>query len=218
MTPSGEKKMSLELFGNKIKMGNIFQDDGTRIPVTFIELIPLTVTQVKREDGPDKYSAVQVGWDPVPGHRLTRAEVGHQRNIDGEPRKKLMELRVDNPSGFEVNQKLSWDVFKIGDAVDVTGTSKGRGFTGVMKRYGFHGAPSSHGSSKVHRKPMSAGATDAARVFKGKKNPGHMGNAQVTVRNLEIVLLDEKNGVVAVKGAVPGPNGGFVRIKPVKGT
>lgn len=208
--------MALELLGHKVKMGNIFQDDGVRVPVTFVELIPLTVTQVKKIDGRDRYTAIQVGWDPVPGHRLTRAEVGHQRNIDGKPRKRLTEMRVDDVSGREVNQNLEWDLFKVGDKVDVEGKSKGRGFTGVMKRYGFHGAPASHGTSKTHRKPMSGGGTDAARVFKGHKNPGHMGNARVTVRNLEIALLDEQNGIIAIKGAVPGPNGGLVRIKPAK--
>lgn len=209
--------MALELLGHKVKMGNIFQDDGKRIPVTFIELIPLTVTQVKTKDGPDKYSAIQVGWDPVEGHKLTRAEVGHQKKIDGKPRKRLTEMLVDDTSGYEVNQQLGWDLLKVGDIIDVTGTSKGRGFTGVMKRYGFHGAPASHGTSKTHRKPMSAGATDAARVFKGKKNPGHMGNVRVTVRNLEIMLLDEDSGIIAVKGSVPGPTGILVRLRPVKG-
>jgi large subunit ribosomal protein L3 len=209
--------MALELLGHKVKMGNIFQDDGKRIPVTFIELIPLTVTQVKTEDGRDKYSAIQVGWDPVEGHKLTRAEVGHQKKIDGKPRRRLTEMLVDDTSGFEINQQLGWDILKVGDIVDVTGTSKGRGFTGVMKRYGFHGAPASHGTSKTHRKPMSAGATDAARVFKGKKNPGHMGNERVTVKNLEIMLLDEASGIIAVKGSVPGPTGILVRLRPVKG-
>ncbi len=209
--------MALELLGHKVKMGNIFQDDGKRIPVTFIELIPLTVTQVKSKDGPDKYSAIQVGWDPVEGHKLTRAEVGHQKKIDGKPRKRLTEMLVDDTSGYEVNQQLGWDILKVGDIIDVTGTSKGRGFTGVMKRYGFHGAPASHGTSKTHRKPMSAGATDAARVFKGKKNPGHMGNERVTVKNLEIMLLDEDSGIIAVKGSVPGPTGILVRLRPVKG-
>ncbi len=209
--------MALELLGHKVKMGNIFQDDGKRIPVTFIELISLTVTQVKSKDGPDKYSAIQVGWDPVEGHKLTRPEVGHQKKIDGKPRKRLTEMLVDDTSGFEINQQLGWDILKVGDIIDVTGTSKGRGFTGVMKRYGFRGAPASHGTSKTHRKPMSAGATDAARVFKGKKNPGHMGNERVTVKNLEIMLLDEDSGIIAVKGSVPGPTGILVRLRPVKG-
>jgi large subunit ribosomal protein L3 len=207
--------MALELIGRKIQMGNVFKEDGTRVPVTFVELVPLTVIQVKKEDGPDKYGAIQVGWDPVPGHRLTRAEVGHQKKIDGKPRRKLAEMRVDDPSKYEVNTELPIDLLKVGDKVDIVGTTKGRGFAGVMKRYGFHGQSSSHGVSKTHRKPMSSGATDAARVFKGTKKPGHMGNAQVTVRNLEIVLFDEEKGVVAIKGAVPGPSGRLLRIIPL---
>jgi len=206
--------MALELVGHKIKMGNVFKEDGNRTTVTFVELIPLTVTQVKKADGPDGYSAIQVGWDPVPGHRLTRAEVGHQKDISGKPRRRLAEIRLENPNDFEVNQEIRWDHLKVGDIVDVIGTSKGRGFTGVMKRHGFHGAPASHGTSKTHRKPMSAGATDAARVFKGQKMPGHMGHAQVKIQNLEIMLIDEEQGIVAVKGAVPGPNGGILRIIP----
>ncbi len=196
-------------------MGNVFKEDGKRVPVTFVELLPLTVIQVKKEDGPDKYSAIQVGWDPVPGHRLTRAEVGHQKKIDGKPRRKLAEIRVDDPSKYEVNTELPTDFIKVGDKVDVVGTSKGRGFAGVMKRHGFHGQSSSHGVSKTHRKPMSSGATDAARVFKGTKKPGHMGNERVTVRNLEIVLFDEDKGIVAIKGAVPGPSGRLLRIIPL---
>jgi large subunit ribosomal protein L3 len=206
--------MALELIGRKIKMGNIFREDGTRQAVTFIELVPLTVTQVKRADGPDKYSAIQVGYDPVEGHRLTRAEANHQKGISGKPMRYLTEMRIDNPAEFRVNQKLEWDLVKIGDKVDVIGVSKGRGFAGGMKRYHFRGQSSSHGTSKTHRKPMSGGATDAARVFKGVRKPGHMGDEQVTVKNLEVVMLDGDTGVVAISGAVPGPSGGLIRIVP----
>ncbi len=196
-------------------MGNIFKTDGARIPVTYLELVPLTVTQVKTDEGGDGYSAIQVGYDPVPGHRLTRAEVGHQSGISGKPFRKLAEMRVHNPSDFRIDQKLGFDSVKVGDIVNVSGTSKGRGFTGVMKRHGFHGAPASHGTSKTHRKPMSSGGTDAARVFKGTKKPGHMGAVTCTVKNLEIILLDQESGIIAIKGAVPGPSGGLVRIIPL---
>jgi large subunit ribosomal protein L3 len=207
--------MSLEYIARKIQMGNLFRDDGTRVPVTYVEIVPMTVTQVKRQDGPDGYSAIQVGWDPVAGHRLTRAEVGHQKKIDGKPFKNLMEIRVDDPSQFEINQKLNLGAIKIGDKVKVVGTSKGRGFAGGMKRHHFRGQSGSHGTSKTHRKPMSAGATDAARVFKGVRKPGHMGNVTVTVKNLEIAMVDAEKGLVAVTGAVPGPSGGILRIIPV---
>ena len=208
--------MALELIGRKVKMGNIFRKDGSRVSVTFVELMPLTVTQVKRRDGRDKYSAIQVGYDRVPGHRLSRAEVGHQKNIEGKPFKRLAELRVDEPSAFEVGKEVGFKFVKKGDKVDVIGTSKGRGFAGVVKRYHFRGAPASHGTSQVHRKAMSGGGTDAARVFRGTRKPGHMGAIGCTVKNLEIVLLDEKTGILAVKGAIPGPSGGFIRILPRK--
>lgn len=206
--------MALELIARKIKMGNIFRDDGTRLAVTFVELLPLRVTQVKRADGPDGYSALQVGYDPVEGHRLSRAEVGHQDQISGKPMRYLTEMKVDDPSQYSVNQKLDWDLVKEGDRVDVVGVSKGRGFAGGMKRHGFHGQSSSHGTSKTHRKPMSSGATDAARVFKGTKKPGHMGAERVTVGNLEVVMMDGDSGIVAISGAVPGPSGGLLRIIP----
>jgi len=206
--------MALELIARKIKMGNIFRDDGTRLAVTFVELVPLRVIQVKRADGHDGYSALQVGYDPIEGHRLTRAEVNHQREISGKPMRYLTEMKVDDPSQYSVNQKLDWDLVKEGDRVDVVGVSKGRGFAGGMKRHGFHGQSSSHGTSKTHRKPMSSGATDAARVFKGTKKPGHMGAERVTVRNLEVVMMDGDSGVVAISGAVPGPSGGLLRIIP----
>jgi len=202
------------MIGKKVKMGNVFMEDGRSIPVTFIDLFPLTVTQVKRADGPDGYSAIQVGYNRVSGHRLTRARSGHQKKIEGKPFKNLIEFRIDNPSNYEIGKEVGFDFAKIGDRVDVIGISKGRGFTGVVKRYHFRGAPASHGTSQVHRKPMSGGATDAARVFKGTRKPGHMGAINVTVKRLEIVLFDRETGILALKGAVPGPSGGLVRIIP----
>ncbi|HDS30015.1 MAG TPA: 50S ribosomal protein L3 [Firmicutes bacterium] len=207
--------MALELLGRKVQMGNIFLEDGLRVSVTFLELVPLTVTQVKHADKKDGYSAVQVGYDPVPGHRLTRAEAGHQKLIKDKVFRRLTEIRVDNPSDFTVNQTLGFDIVNPGDKVDVRGTSKGRGFTGAMKRHNFHGQSGSHGTSKVHRKPMSAGATDAARVFKGTRKPGRMGAETCTVKNLEVALIDTEKGVIALKGSVPGPNGVLVRIIPL---
>lgn len=196
-------------------MGNIFLEDGRRVTVTFLELVPLTVTQVKTAGGRDSYSAIQVGFDPVPGHRLTRAEVGHQKKIKGRPFRRLTEMRIENPSDFHVDQKLALDFIKQGDRVVIQATSKGRGFTGVVKRYHFRGAPGSHGTSKVHRKPMSAGGTDAARVFRGTRKPGHMGAEKCTVKNLVVALLDTENGIIALRGAIPGPPGGLVRIIPL---
>lgn len=206
--------MSLEILGRKVKMGNIFRNDGDRVPVTFIELIPLTVTQVKRKDGKDRYSAIQVGYERVPGHKLTRAEIGHQKNLEGQPFRRLTEMRVEDPSSYEVGQVIGWDHVKVGDHVNVIGVSKGRGFAGVIKRHHFSGQSASHGTSMVHRKPMSSGATDAARVFRGVRKPGRMGAERVTVRNLEVIMIDGEKGIMAIKGAVPGPSGGMIRIVP----
>jgi large subunit ribosomal protein L3 len=208
--------MALELLARKIKMGNLFHEDGSTSAVTFVELIPMTVTQIKKSDGKDKYSAIQIGYHRVPGHKLSRPEVGHLKSIEGKPFKYLMEMRVEDLSGYEIGKAISTDFVKIGDVIKVVGTSKGRGFAGAMKRYHFHGQPASHGVSQVHRKPMSGGATDAARVFKGTKKPGHMGACSATVKNLKIAMIDEKSGIVAIKGAVPGPSGGLLRIIPQK--
>ena len=205
--------MALELIGRKVQMGNVFNDDGTRIPVTFVELIPLTITQVKSRES-DGYNAIQVGYDRVHGYRLTRPEVGHQKKISGKPFRHLAEMRVNEIGEFKVNDELGFDIVKTGDIIDVTATSKGRGFAGGMKRHGFHGQSSSHGTKRVHRRPMSSGATDAARVFKGTRKPGHMGAETCTVKNLEVVLLDGESGILAVKGAVPGPSGVIVRLRP----
>ena len=206
--------MAVGLIARKLRMGNVFREDGTRVPVTFVELVPLVVTQVKRKDGPDGYSAIQVGWDQVPAHKLTKPELGHQKSLQGMPFRRLKEFRVDDVSGYQVGQMLGFDSLKVGDKVKVTGISKGRGFAGVVKRYHFRGQSRTHGTSQVHRKPMSSGATDAARVFKGTRKPGHMGNVRVTIRNLEVVFLDKDTGIAGIKGAVPGPPGGFLTILP----
>jgi large subunit ribosomal protein L3 len=197
-------------------MANIFGTDGSSIAVTFVELIPLTVTQIKKTGGKDKYNAIQVGYKRVPGHRLSRPEVGHLKKIEGKPFKHLMEMRIDDLSGFEVGQELGFDLLKVGDAIKVVGTSKGCGFAGVVKRYHFRGQSRTHGTSQVHRKPMSGGGTDAARVFKGTKKPGHMGAISSSVRNLKVALIDTDSSIMAIKGAVPGPSGGLLRIIPLK--
>ncbi|HEX9744354.1 MAG TPA: 50S ribosomal protein L3 [bacterium] len=205
--------MAMEIIGRKVQMGNLFNDDGTAQTVTYIELLPLTVTQVKTAEK-DGYTAIQVGYDRVPGHKLSRPENGHQKHIDGKPFKNLTEFRLDDVSAYSINQELGFDSLEPGAKVNVIGVSKGRGFAGGMRRHGFHGQSSSHGTKRVHRRPMSSGATDAARVFKGTKKPGHMGHEQVTVKNLVVVLIDKETGILAIRGAVPGPPGRIVRIIP----
>jgi large subunit ribosomal protein L3 len=205
--------MPLELIGKKLRMTTLPNDDGTRTPVTLIELYPLVVTQVKTPEA-DGYWAVQVGWERVKGHRLAKPELGHQKGIEGLPCKHLCEFRLDEPAEYGVGDKIPWDIVSKGSRVKVAGITKGRGFTGVIKRHGFHGAKDSHGASKVHRKPQSSGATDAARVFKGTLKPGRYGNRRSKVLNLEVVDLDAENGLLVLKGSVPGASGGTVRIVP----
>ena len=205
--------MSLQLIGKKIRMTTIPNDDGSRTPVTLVELQPLVVTQVKTPET-DGYWALQVGWGQVAGHRITKPELGHQKGIEGLPRKHLAEFRLDGPSDHQVGDQLPWDIVLPGAKVKVVGFTKGRGFTGVMKRHGFHGADASHGEEKVHRRPMSSGATDAARVFKGTKKPGRYGNVKSSVLNVKVVELDGENGLLVLKGSVPGANGGTITIVP----
>jgi len=220
------------LIGRKMGMTSVYTEDGSRIPVTLIEVGPCTVVQVKKSDSRDGYDAVQIGYQPVKMDKLTKPMQGHFRKAGfKEGFSILREMRADKPDELEPGTVVTADqIFKEQSKVKVTGTSIGKGFAGAMKRYGFKGAPASHGASKVHRRPMSAGATDAARVFKGKRSPGHMGNRRVTVKNLEIVRIKPLDGpapeqaepkdqekeqkeqktaaatryIIAIKGSVPG--------------
>lgn len=205
--------MSFELIGKKLHMTALPNDDGSITPVTLIELFSLVVTQVKTPET-DGYWALQVGYGRVAGHKLNKPELGHQKGIEGLPCRDLMEFRLDGPPEYQVGDILPWDIVDEGSLVKVIGRSKGRGFTGVMKRHGFKGSKDSHGASKVHRKPQSSGATDAARVFKGVKKPGRYGNKRSSVLNVNVVSLDQRNGLLVLKGSVPGATGGVVRIVP----
>jgi large subunit ribosomal protein L3 len=205
--------MPLQLIGKKIRMTSVPNDDGSRTPVTLIELYPLVVLQVKTPET-DGYWALQVGWEKVKGHKLTKPELGHQKGIEGLPCKSLCEFRLDSPAEQQVGDLVSWDIVSKGSKVKASSLTKGRGFSGVMKRHGFHGSKDTHGASKVHRKPMSSGATDAARVFKGTKKPGRYGNRRSTVLNLEVIDLDHDSGLLVLKGSVPGANGGTVYVVP----
>ena len=206
--------MPLQLIGKKLRMTSLPNDDGTRTPVTLIELYPLVVVQVKTPET-DGYWALQVGWRKVKGHKLTKPELGHQKGIEGLPSKFLCEFKLDGPAEHQVGDVLPWDIVTAGNKVKAMSITKGRGFTGVMKRHGFHGAKDTHGTSKVHRKPQSSGATDAARVFKGTKKPGRYGNKRSTVLNLDVVDLDKESGLLVLKGSVPGANGGTIHVVPL---
>ncbi len=203
------------LIGKKIGMTQIFDDVGIAIPITLIEAGPCYVTQV-REVERDGYSAVQLGYGEVNPKRLTGGQLGHLKRNDLAPLRHLREFQSKNPEVSE-GDRITVDVFSIGDHVDVIGRSKGRGFAGAVKRYGFAGGPKTHGQSDRHRAVGSIGATSGtARVFPGKKMPGHMGNRRVTSQNLKVVLVDAERNLIGVRGAVPGPKGGLVVVNEVR--
>ena len=201
--------MATAVFGRKKHMTQAFQDDGTLVSVTVIEVEPNFVTAVKTaaEHG---YDAVQVGFGTVPTRKVNRPQAGQFEKHETPPRRQLKELR--NVSG-EVGGTIGADVFDVGDKVHVTATSKGKGFQGTIKRHGFHRGPVSHGSHNV-RQPGSVGASaDPARIFPGQKMPGQMGNKGVTVKNLQVVAVDAENNEFWVRGGVPGGKGSVVKIR-----
>jgi len=205
------------LIGKKIGMTQIFDEEGAAIPVTIIEAGPCYVTQIRSEKT-NGYSAVQLGFQETKPKRLTGGQLGHLKKNDLPPLKFLREFRTKDLDGLEEGQEITVDqVFNVGDYVDVIGKTKGKGFAGVVKRYGFGGGPKTHGQSDRQRAPGSIGATSGtARVFPGKKMPGHMGNKRKTIQNLKVVLVDGERNLLAVRGAVPGPKGGVVVIKEAR--
>jgi large subunit ribosomal protein L3 len=200
--------------GRKVGMTQIFDEGGRVIPVTVIEAGPCVVTQ-KKTIGKDGYEAVQVGYRDIKESRLNKPERGHLAKHKLPAKRYLREVRMEGVGEVEVGAEIKADVFEAGDLVDVTGTSKGKGFAGVVKRYHWHGADMTHGSM-IHRKPQSAGATDAARIFKNTGRPGHMGHERVTVKRLRVVRVDVERNMILIRGAVPGPNGGLITIREAK--
>jgi large subunit ribosomal protein L3 len=201
--------MATAVYGRKKHMTQAFQDDGTLVSVTVIEVEPNLITAVRSTDT-DGYEAVQVGFGAVKSNRVTKAHAGAFARLDAPPRRHLKELR--GVTG-EVGDTIGADVFEVGDKVHVSASSKGRGFQGTVKRHGFGRGPVSHGSHNI-RQPGSVGASaDPARIFKGQKMPGQMGNEAVTVRNLEVVVVDAENNELWVRGGVPGGKNAVVKIR-----
>lgn len=200
------------LLGKKLGMTQVFNADGSVIPVTVIEVQPNVVVQVKTEEK-DGYNAIQLGNGAVKERRVNKPTKGHFEKAGVAPTKTLREFRVENPTEYSVGQQLKADVFNEGEKVDIVGTSKGKGFQGVIKRHGQSRGPETHGS-RYHRRPGSMGAaTFPGKVFKGKNLPGRMGGVRVTVQNLEVVKVDAEKNILLVKGAVPGPKRGTLMIK-----
>jgi len=199
------------IVGEKLGMTQIFVETRA-VPVTVIKAGPCVVTQV-RTQATDGYDAVQLAYGMLRPRDVTKPVKGHFDKADAEPSRHLVELRT-NTAGYELGQQVTADVFSVGEKVDVVGVSKGKGFAGVMKRHGFGGLRGSHGVHKKHRSPGAIGAcATPSRVFKGMRMAGQMGNQRVTVLNLEVIQSDPERGLLLVKGAVPGPNGGLVMVR-----
>jgi large subunit ribosomal protein L3 len=213
MIEGEEEQMVKAIIGKKAGMTQIFDDKGRVVPVTVIEAGPCVVTQ-KKVTEKDGYSAVQMGFEEIREKRLSKPESGHLKKAGVGPVRHLKEFKLDDPGAYSVGDTLYADVFAEGDKVDVTGTSKGKGFAGVIKRHNAHRTPTSHGGGPVHRHAGSMGSgTDPSRIFKGKIGAGHMGNEQVTIQNLEVVKVDKDLNLIAVRGAVPGPKGSVVFLR-----
>ena len=206
-------EMQKAIIGKKIGMTQIFDESGRVVPVTLIQAGPCTVVQKKTAEK-DGYEAIQLGFENAKEKHLTKPEIGHQKKAGVEELKKVLkEFALKDCSNYNVGDVLTVNTFAKGEFVDVTGITKGHGYQGVVKRHGAGRTPMTHGGGPVHRHAGSMGVIDPARIMKGKIGAGQMGNEQVTVQNLDIVMIDEELGLIAVRGAIPGPKGGVVFVK-----
>ncbi|MCE5200683.1 MAG: 50S ribosomal protein L3 [Armatimonadota bacterium] len=199
------------ILGKKLGMTQIFDESGQLVPVTVVEAGPCVVTQIKTEKT-DGYEAVQLAFGEVKEKRINKPLKGHFAKASAPSKRHLQEVEADDLSDVALGMEIKADIFNAGDLVKVTGTSKGKGFAGAVKRYHFHGGDQTHGSM-IHRKPQSGGATDAARTFKGVRRPGHMGSETVTQRGLTVYRVDAFRNLLLIEGSVPGANGGLVLIR-----
>ena len=205
--------MKKAIIGKKVGMTQIFDENGLVIPVTVIEAGPCVVTQKKTTEN-DGYEAIQLGFSETTEKKLGKPEAGHLKKAGTAMMKFLKEFRLEDCTKFNVGDEIKADIFAAGDKVDITGISKGKGYAGVIKRYGASRTAMTHGGGPVHRHAGSMGSTSSpSRIFKGKIGAGHMGDEQVTVQNLDIVKVDAELNMIAVRGAIPGPKGGIVYIK-----
>ena len=201
------------LLGTKLGMTQLWDENNRIVPVTVIEAASNVVTQVRAADT-DGYTAVQLGFGEIKASKVTLPMAGHFEKAGITPRRHLVEIRTADAANYTLGQELSTDLFAPGERIDVTGTSKGKGFAGVMKRHGFHGVSASHGSHRNHRKPGSiGGCATPGRVFKGMRMAGRMGNETVTTQNLTVHAVDVDKGLILVKGAIPGPRGSIVLVR-----
>ena len=204
--------MKKGIIGKKIGMTQIFDENGNVIPVTIIQAGPCVVSQRKTAEK-DGYEAVQLGYADVKEKHSTKAEIGHFAKNGLATKKHLKEFRLEDCSGYNVGDVVSVETFAVGEKVDVTGMTKGRGYTGAIKRWNLHKLRMTHGVGPVHRQSGSMGVIDPARIFKNKKMAGQYGNEQVTILNLNVAKIDAENNLIAVRGAIPGAKGGIVFIR-----
>ena len=201
------------LLGTKLGMTQLWDENNKVVPVTVISASTNVVTQVRQPEV-DGYNAIQVGFGEIEGRKVTKPQAGHFEKAGVTPRRHLLEIRTADASSYSIGQELSPELFAAGDDVDVTGTSKGKGFAGTMKRHGFSGVSASHGAHRNHRKPGSIGAcATPGRVFKGMRMSGRMGGDTVTTQNVTVHAVDVEKGIILLKGAVPGPKGGLVILR-----
>ncbi|MCR4513979.1 50S ribosomal protein L3 [Aeromicrobium sp. 50.2.37] len=201
------------LLGRKLGMTQVWDAEGKIVPVTVLAAETNVVTQIRTPET-DGYSAVQIGFGEIDGRKVNKPEAGHFAKAGVTPRRHVVEIRTEAIADYALGQEISPEIFAAGDEVDVTATSKGKGFAGVMKRHGFSGVGASHGAHRNHRKPGSiGGCATPGRVFKGLRMAGHMGAETVTTQNLTVHAVDAAKGVILVKGAVPGPKGGLVVVR-----
>jgi large subunit ribosomal protein L3 len=214
MTSTRVERSVTGVLGEKLGMTQVWDADNRLVPVTVIKAGPCVITQVKTAEGEDGYNAIQIAYGQIDPRKVNKPTKGHFEKAGVTPRRHLAELRTSDADRYEVGQELTVEAFESGQTVDVTGTSKGKGFQGVMKRHGFAGVGASHGAHRNHRKPGSiGGASTPGRVFKGLKMAGRMGGVRHTTQNLKIHAVDAEKGLLLIKGAVPGPRGGIVLVR-----
>jgi large subunit ribosomal protein L3 len=203
--------MSWVMLGKKVGMTQWFDGEGRALAATVVQVQPAVVVQVKTPER-DGYAGLQLGAGPVAERTVPKPMLGHFRRAGVSPRRHLFEVKVDDPQKYQVGQEFGVEVFQEGELVDVTGISKGRGFAGTIKRWGFHARPGSHGHKWI-RRPGTAGPMGLRKVVKGKRYPGHFGAQRVTVRNLQVLAVDQEHRLLVLKGSVPGPRSGILRLR-----
>ncbi|MCH7781933.1 50S ribosomal protein L3 [candidate division KSB1 bacterium] len=202
----------MKLLGKKLYMTSVFDENRVQIPVTVLEVGPCKITQIKTKEN-DGYKAVQIGYSETREKLLTKPKLGHLKKSGDSLLSKLVEFRTDEVDNFKLGDTLTVDRFFKGELIDITSRSKGRGFTGVVKKFNFRGGPKTHGQSDRLRTPGSVGASSyPSRVIKGKKMPGHYGDRNVTIKNLEVIKIDNENNLLLVKGSVPGSRNSYVLV------